>query len=402
MQNVRVIKIGYWWWVALVVAPLITLIFWACFGVIYVDATGQIIILPTPDKVEVVTSDYEGVLEHFNAKAAESVKKGQIIAVIRQNRMKLRLENAKKLLDVFKSRQVKLHEQYQQYLDFSKKYRSAAKELTDQKLSGLSKQKKYFEYLSKSEEDLYKQRLTSLPEFKKTQIELYRVLEGIFNATDHYNSVLLNHENTRVNWLQRLNSIDTQVDENQMKVDLLQYEYNKARYIKSPMKGVIDQILVPIGQNIHPGQSIASISSDGKAAYALAFLPVDKGKRININAKAYVSPGDVNKNIYGYIIGHVEHIEEYQSSTQALNAMIVNASLSEKLEREDLNFVAWIKLQKNVSTYSGFTWTSKSGPPYKITPGTLGTVNVVIDKIHPIELVLPFLRSLLNVGNTTK
>ena len=46
---------------------------------------------------------------------------------------------------------------------------------------------------------------------------------------------------------------------------------------------------------------------------------------------------------------------------------------------------------------SGFEWWSGKGPPYRITAGTVATVDVVVERVRPITLVIPALRKLLGI-----
>ncbi|WP_440683270.1 NHLP bacteriocin system secretion protein [Cysteiniphilum halobium] len=401
MQQVKIIKLSYWIWFLLIILPFIALILWAIFGVVYTDARGQVVILPSPNRVQLITAKYSGVVSDIKIKIADQVTKGQILAIIDQNSLKMRIESSKSLLKDLEQEKKELEYQYHKFLTDTKEYTILAKDLSEQKISDLNKQKDYFEYLNKSKRDLYEQKLITFPQFLQTETELFRILEGYYNARDQYNSVLLNNESIRVNWIERLSDISTQINNNKLSVRLLEHQYDDAHYIRSNMDGVVDQILVPIGQNIQPAQSLISLSSDGKASYAVAFMPVNQGKRIQIGAKAYVAAGTVSKDIYGYIVGKVVRIEEYQSSTQAINAILIDNSLAMQLEQENLNFVVWVALDKDPMTISGLKWTSINGPPYIITPGTLGTINVVIAKQHPIELILPFLRSLFSIGDPT-
>ena len=49
------------------------------------------------------------------------------------------------------------------------------------------------------------------------------------------------------------------------------------------------------------------------------------------------------------------------------------------------------------SRSSGFAWWSGTGPPYKITTGSIVTVDIVVEQVRPISLVIPALRKLLSL-----
>jgi HlyD family secretion protein len=47
--------------------------------------------------------------------------------------------------------------------------------------------------------------------------------------------------------------------------------------------------------------------------------------------------------------------------------------------------------------FSGYRWTSPSGPPVTVKSGTLCSAEIVVDQQRPIELVIPALKKTLGV-----
>jgi multidrug efflux pump subunit AcrA (membrane-fusion protein) len=59
--------------------------------------------------------------------------------------------------------------------------------------------------------------------------------------------------------------------------------------------------------------------------------------------------------------------------------------------------LARIELVPAKQNPSGFAWWSGTGPPYKITTGSVVTVDTVVEQVRPISLVIPALRKLLSL-----
>ncbi len=55
---------------------------------------------------------------------------------------------------------------------------------------------------------------------------------------------------------------------------------------------------------------------------------------------------------------------------------------------------SWFETEDNPS---GFEWWSGTGPPYKITAGSVATVDIIVERVRPITLVIPALRKLLSI-----
>jgi HlyD family secretion protein len=111
--------------------------------------------------------------------------------------------------------------------------------------------------------------------------------------------------------------------------------------------------------------------------------------------KAIVYPSTVQKNEYGGIYGKVINISAYPAHPASMLSILQDEELVKKFNRLGPSFSVAIILKQDASTYSGFAWSSSLGPHQSITPGTLVTARVTVEERHPISLLFPALRSLI-------
>lgn len=397
--NVRLIKISYYWWLIIILLCAIGVLLWSIIGVIYTEAQGKGIILPTKKPMIVASPSNQGKVIETLVKPGDIVKKGQIVAKISQTSLERELKYAKLLLNEYLREQKILTKQYEAYILFGSGYKEEADNLKVQQLTDYQKQKEYYDYLTNAKKGLYDQKLIPITDYENTQIQLFDTLENLFNARNTYNASLMTKQNTDATWIEQILNINLQVLQQQSQVDMLEDKIKSASIVTSPINGIVNQILVTSGMGVEFGSPLITISEFGNARYMIIFLTPEDGKKIKENSKVYIDPSTTNRYLDGYILAKVNQVNEYSYSSEAISAILSNDTLASSLSNAGLTFIVWAELDVDPNTKSGLKWTSKVGPDYKITPGTSGDVYIVIKTMHPIELILPFLRSFFSIGD---
>ena len=77
--------------------------------------------------------------------------------------------------------------------------------------------------------------------------------------------------------------------------------------------------------------------------------------------------------------------------------LLHDSQLTKSLVGDGSPLLVRIDLAPVKTNPSGFAWWSGTGPPYKITPGTVVTVDIIVEQVAPISLVIPALRKLLSI-----
>ncbi len=95
--------------------------------------------------------------------------------------------------------------------------------------------------------------------------------------------------------------------------------------------------------------------------------------------------------------GRVAYVSAAEVSNDHVEQILHNAQLTKRLIGDGSALIAHVELVPSKTNPSGFAWWSGSGPPYRITPGSVASLDIIINQVRPISLVLPSLRKLLSV-----
>jgi HlyD family secretion protein len=136
--------------------------------------------------------------------------------------------------------------------------------------------------------------------------------------------------------------------------------------------------------------------AEGQLA-AVIYVAAQQGKHVKPGMRARISPSTVKKERYGLMLGKIDTVSEFPSTTQAMTTLLKNDTLVTLLSGEGPQFEVQAKLDLDPSTESGYKWSSRGGPPLSINPGTLCEADIVIDEEAPITMVMPYLRGQLGL-----
>jgi hypothetical protein len=106
---------------------------------------------------------------------------------------------------------------------------------------------------------------------------------------------------------------------------------------------------------------------------------------------AEISPVTSRRERDGYLIGKVLSVAKYPSTQAGMMALINNADLVRELTPDGAPVAVEVELVPDLSSASGYTWSSDAGKPLDISSGTLCTGSFVVETRRPISLVFPML-----------
>jgi hypothetical protein len=132
-----------------------------------------------------------------------------------------------------------------------------------------------------------------------------------------------------------------------------------------------------------------------KQLYVVSYISVAEGRRVDSDMEMQVVPFFARPEEDGFVLGRVKSISKYPASLESIMKVTRNASLAEKLLATGPVYEVRGRLIPDPGTVSGFKWSRTKGSGYPIQSGTYCTVLIVVKKIHPYELVIPAIRSVL-------
>lgn len=201
---------------------------------------------------------------------------------------------------------------------------------------------------------------------------------------------------------QKLINLEDQIANQRAILLDLQASLSEDSAVVSPYTGNIVSLDVDLGGIVQMGSPLMTIelmSSHARFLESIMYFPADQGKRIYPGMKAQVSPSTVKKDKYGSIIGLVTFVSTFPSNPQDMNRVLQNQDLVNSLTAGGAPVEVRVALVPCPKTFSGYKWTSSSGPPVHVQAGTVNTGSVVVLRQPPYQLVVPLMKKyLLGVG----
>lgn len=158
--------------------------------------------------------------------------------------------------------------------------------------------------------------------------------------------------------------------------------------VVSPANGAVTEIKANPGDVVSAGTPLLSLrlSPEQEELKALLYVPALDGKRILPGMTVQITTGATDFNEYGSLIGRVSRVSEYPVSAEGVTRWTGSKETTNWiLQRSGGSAVeVHVDLIKDPDTVSGYLWSSISGAPGRLSPGTACTGNVVVKRQAPI------------------
>ncbi|MFO1160470.1 MAG: HlyD family efflux transporter periplasmic adaptor subunit [Reyranellaceae bacterium] len=189
-----------------------------------------------------------------------------------------------------------------------------------------------------------------------------------------------------------------EIDHKQAEVEELRVQMTVGSIARAPSDGVIQEVRVGRGDVVPAGAILATIRR-GEADHLemLVVLAGERRKRVAVGMDARIVPDGTKREEYGSMRGRVLSVSEGEVSNEHIEQILQNAQLTRRLIGDGSALLARVEVFPSKTNPSGFTWWSGAGPPYKITPGSVANVDIIVDQVRPISLAIPALRKLLSI-----
>jgi HlyD family secretion protein len=146
------------------------------------------------------------------------------------------------------------------------------------------------------------------------------------------------------------------------------------------------------------GTPVIQIETEGETLEAVIYMPPDRGKNVKPGMEVRVEPTTIKREEYGSLVGRVITISEFPVTPQGMAAILHNDALVSRFSRDGAPYATRVRLENNPATMSGFRWSSGTGPPLRLSSGTLARAEVTTREQPPIDLVIPVIRRLTGIG----
>jgi HlyD family secretion protein len=168
--------------------------------------------------------------------------------------------------------------------------------------------------------------------------------------------------------------------------------------IASTVAGRVFEIRKNVGDTVGENDVIATLEDTTGTVQVIAFVNAEVSKRIAVGMPTEVSPTDVKREEYGFMLAKVSERGDFAASDSYVMSRMRNEAIVKRLTGNGTVVEVRAMLRPKDTTPSGFEWSTSDGPPFKIGGGTLVSVDIVVERKAPITLVMPFLRKTFGVA----
>ncbi|MBW4619807.1 MAG: hypothetical protein KME17_10685 [Cyanosarcina radialis HA8281-LM2] len=130
----------------------------------------------------------------------------------------------------------------------------------------------------------------------------------------------------------------------------------------------------------------------GKAGQIVAinYFPLKDGQEIQAGMPIQITPDTVHRERFGGAIATINSVSTLPVTQEEAVTIVGNRELVNYLWADgELKLEAIALLESDSATFSGYKWSSGSGPKLKISPGMPTTSRITLREVAPISLILP-------------
>ncbi len=384
--------LALWAMVALAGAALL----WGVFGSIPTEAIGEGILIRRGGVSDLVATG-TGQVEQVLVTVGDEVKKGQVVARVRQEGISRQVEETK-------ARIASLETEYQNLLRYADEQKRLSARNREQERANLERTVATLEReLSLLEERLANEK--SLLEDGLVTKQTVLATEQLLNASrDRLAQTRLDLSGLDLKRLEAGQQLDLQVEAQRaaqrdldLKLRELEASLQESVAVISPYDGRVLELMADRGDLVNPGTAILSMELISEELMAVLFVPASAGKQVTQGLVARISPSNVKREEYGFIVGKVVSAAEFPSTSRGMMRLLSNEELVTKLMKEGPPIQIDVALERDPATPTGFKWSSSRGPELEISSGTLAQGSVIVREERPISLVIPKLRKSLGI-----
>ncbi len=389
-QLISIFKPKAWLSLATLSGIVLCAVLWSIFGSISTTVSGSGILLKAGGIYDVASLG-SGVLTEIRVSVGDNIKTDQIIAVISQPALLQEIEQTEDQVELLQDKMEELTSYYnssgeleeknilQEEVQLSKNVESTGEKLLWLK-EKVNSQKEAFELGIITKDQLQ----NSIQMLRSSEAELSN-LEIRFEALNLKKLSLKMREDRDIT------DLDQQIIATERQIAALRLNLTQSSQIASPYSGVVQEIKVNEGELINRGLPIISLEKSESSLMVLGYIPV-VGQKVKPGMEAQISPATVKKEEFGFMYGNVLSVSGLPTTRQGMMKTLKNDLLVEQLAGKGPPFTIEIELSTNSSTFSGYKWSSKKGPPVEIKSGNICELRVVVREQRPITLALPILK----------
>lgn len=378
-------------WVCAIVAVIIVgaLTLWGFVGSLPFQVYGMGMVLQQGGKLYSVPAPTMGNIDKLFVKVGDTIKKDGKIAELSLPSQVAQREGAQRSLD-------NLRQLYKDQSAIATKEIALRRQSTHDQIVTLQKQiaetRQHLAFLQnyyRVQQSELKIGFVTTQQAEQTQTQISSALQTIRNSSDQIAQAQTSQIDFEDSQAKSLAQIQSQIISAENTLNNYTVTINTNQIVTAPVSGTVVEVSTKLGAAVNTGAELVQIKEAGEHLQVSAYLPVTTSKTVEPGMIALVTPTTVESSIYGSIRGHIISVSDLPSSKAAVQDVLANDTVVSQMLSNGPVISAWVSLDQDPKTVSGLAWTSSSGPPFRISAGSLASVSVTVMRDRPVDLVIP-------------
>lgn len=380
-------------WIALITVALalFTGVVWSFAGTVKtkLDVIGVVL----GGEVHEVVATSQGQLVELKVSIGNKVKKGDIIATIKQPQLLQQIEDAKAVVLDRKFEMGKLSSYGNQGTQLQGELIKQTRVSIQGEIESEKKKLLFLNNQLESENELLSKGLITKSEVANTKQQIEVSKNAIERLKGQKAETSNQQHDLGFDLQQKVTLQNQRIAEAERNLQFLTERYDNQRNIKSPYDGEVVEVLTDAGVVVGEGTPLFKLKNLNKTKYShlkgVLYIPSQDGKKIKKGMEALVVPSTVQPQEYGFIKGKVTYVSDFPVTQQGMLTLIKNDQMAKGLLASGPLFEVHVEFENDPESYSGFKWTSAKGPDVFIKEGTSCMGKVTIREEPPVTIVVP-------------
>ncbi len=163
--------------------------------------------------------------------------------------------------------------------------------------------------------------------------------------------------------------------------------------VSSPFAGRVLEWATHRGDRVKKGAGLVVLEPLDEHLEAVLYVPVGVGYRVRPGMEVQLTPANVRKNEFGYLLGRVKSAAKFPATRTGLVRRLQNDELANSLAGAGPSLEVVVELVPDRATKSGYEWSSARGTGVELYSGTPCRGLITVGEQRPIQLLLPALDS---------
>ena len=391
-QYISIIKPSYIWILYSLIILTVLALIWGFFGKIPLKVNG-VGVIESKNEIEYIYSHSNGVLHNFNYDIGDTIKSGELIGMITQPELNAKLSQLKlELKTLLKEDSLTNPSNTLMYDEEIRKDQITRNNL-ELEIKNIEYKIIYRKEQVITYEDLYVRNLIS----QNQLVDIKEELSDLKTMLGQKKATLISFN---ISSQKGLNSMDDDELDFVFKKQKLEMEINSTlKLIDDKEKlfahkdGVVNRITVQEGDLVNTESLICIIEDDkvNDSHEIKLYIPFNSGE-IFPGAIVQIELSTAKRDIYGFMLGNVIEVSHYPSSFESLNNELRNDQVVNLVKSLGVTYKLTVSIQSDSTTYTGYKWSSRKGPNFKIQNGTICFGAVIVKEQRPLDYIIPSIK----------